>query len=154
MLRDLKSLDQGDMSSLSVQEYVKFGEIKHKILPLTVEELYEYVPQIVGLVSDAEAQGLELETMFDYRNIVSTVKFLRENAVELIAYAASLDMNSFLALMPAKAVEVAYKVVKVNLEANKELLKNFDALTVLLESLEEPKEGKEDPGNLETLSSS
>lgn len=135
MSRTLLGVLPEDVAALGIHEFVKFGDVQHKIVPLTVEELYDYVPQIVDAVAKAQTVGIDLDTAFEAQNIVGTAAFVKEELVGVVAFAASLELDLFLSLSPAKALEVVHKVITVNLRANSELLKNLEALVATMENV-------------------
>ncbi len=118
-----------DIDSLFPGDHLDIGGQSIYIKPLGLEQIIILTNRVKRLGTTLAKEGVTWENYNTHENLFKLVSILITNAPDVLEEAANLDIKDIKRLPLEVVVQLASKIIEVNLQSKDTLEKNFKSLT-------------------------
>lgn len=117
-----------DLDELFPGDVLTIGKSKIMIRPLNTGRIVVFGKKLQKVFVQLKGKGITLENYNEPENLIPLTEAILDDAPDLLAEAANVDLDNMLELPLPTNVEILKKVIEVNMKAKDDLLGNFASL--------------------------
>lgn len=122
-----------DLDTLLPVEIIKIGSTDIPIRPLSFIKYQVIGKQLKSILAELREAGVDLSKLNDPESIVTVVSILLEKFPSILEEVTDISIDSLNTLPLDVIVDIAYRVLDINLKSKDSLIKNWKSLISIVE---------------------